>query len=314
VHEGGKKAILAAFAANLGIAVIKFGAFAVTGATSMLAESIHSVADTGNQGLLLLGGRKANRAPDASHPFGYGRERYFWAFVVSIVLFTVGAVFALYEGFEKFRHPHEVDHVAVAVGVLLVAIVLETLSFLTARREALKIRGEQSWGSFIRRTKNPELAVVLLEDTGALLGLVFALVGVSLAEITGDGRWDAMGSIAIGLLLGVIAMVLAKENKSLLIGEAADQVVLQKIERAIQGAPQVQRLIHLRTLQLGPDDLLVTAKVELDRNLTMESLGTAIDAIEAQIRAVASDARLIFIEPDLYRPDAVAPPVEAPRH
>ena len=302
MHEGGKRAIVAAFGANLAIAVAKFGAFAVTGATSMLAEAIHSVADTGNQGLLLVGSAKAKRAPDEEHPFGYGRERYFWAFVVSMVLFSLGSLFALYEGFQKFAHPHELESPIVAYGVLGFAIVAEALSFRTARQEAMKIRGAQSWRSFIRRTKNPELSVVLLEDTGALIGLVFALVGVSLAEITGNSRFDALGSIAIGVLLGGIAFILARENKSLLIGESADPIVVRAVRSAIEESEHVVRLIHLRTLQLGPEDLLVTAKAELDGSIAAEDIGAAIDAIEVRIRATSPEARLIFIEPDRYRP------------
>jgi cation diffusion facilitator family transporter len=310
MHEGGKKAIIAAFLANLGIAVVKFIAFFVTGAASMLAEAIHSLADTGNQGLLLLGGNRAAQPPDDRHPFGYGRERYFWAFVVAIVLFTIGAVFALFEGYEKVLHPHHLDKPIVAFIVLGIAIVLESFSLRTAVRESRHLKGQQTWRAFIKRTKNPELTTVLLEDIGALLGLVFALVGIALAEITGNARFDAVGSIAIGALLAGIAYILANKNRSLLIGEAADEKQVQNIRSAIEQSEAVDRLIHLRTLQLGPEDLLVTAKVDFANDITMKTLGAAIDAVEARIRLVAPEARLIFIEPDTYRATDASAPTE----
>jgi cation diffusion facilitator family transporter len=297
--EGTKRAIAAAFIANLGIAVSKFAAFVITGSASMLAESIHSVADTGNQGLLFLGGKRAQKAPTPEHPFGYGAERYFWAFVVALVLFTLGAMFALYEGIQKLIHPHALDSPIWAFTVLGIAIVLEGWSLRTARREATPSRGRTSWWTFIRTTKSPELPVVLLEDTGALVGLLFALVGISLAEITGNSRWDALGSIGIGLLLGVIAMVLAIEMKSLLIGEAVAPRVDEEIRAAILDGPEVSRIIHLRTQHLGPDDILLTAKLEFTCT-TIPELARAIDSAEARVRATAPTVRLIFFEPDLY--------------
>lgn len=311
MHEGGKKAVVAALLANGGIAIAKFTGFAITGAASMLAEAIHSVADTGNQGLLLLGAKRATRAPDEQHPFGYGRERFFWAFVVAMVLFSIGSMFALYEGYEKLRHPHELEYAAVAMGILGVAIVLETLSFRTAFREASKVRGDQSWPSFIKHTKSPELVTVLLEDIGALVGLVFAFAGVTLAEVTGNPRFDAVGSIAIGLLLGAIAFVLAKENKSLLIGEAADKTQLNAIEQAVLSTDGVSRIIHIRTLHLGPEELLVAAKVEFDGSLDQIQLGDAIDRTEHRVRSDVPDARLIFIEPDRFRESGVNSPTDS---
>jgi cation diffusion facilitator family transporter len=301
MHEGGKKAIIAAFLANLGIAIAKFIGFLITGAASMMAETIHSLADTGNQGLLLLGGNRAARPADDKHPFGYGRERYFWAFVVAVVLFTVGAVFALYEGYHKLSHAEHIDAPLVAIVILGVAIVLECFSLRTAVVESNKVRGNQGWVQFFRKTKNPELATVLLEDIGALFGLVFALAGVALAEITHDAEWDALGSIAIGILLANIAFVLAKKNRSFLIGESADEAQEQKIRAAIEQSDSVAKLIHLRTLHLGPEDLLVTTKLDFRSDVTMENLGSVIDIIEARIRLVAPEARLIFIEPDTYR-------------
>ncbi|HEY3669931.1 MAG TPA: cation diffusion facilitator family transporter [Acidimicrobiia bacterium] len=297
--EGTRRAIFAAFFANLGVALSKFAAFLITGSASMLAEAIHSVADTGNQGLLFLGGKRARKAPTAEHPFGYGTERYFWAFVVALVLFTLGGLFAMYEGVEKLITPHELASPIWAFAVLFIAIALEGWSLRTARREATPSRGKRTWWAFIRTTKSPELPVVLLEDSGALVGLLFALVGISLAEITGNSRWDALGSIGIGLLLCVIAVVLAIEMKSLLIGEAVAPQVDEEIRTAILDGPEVSRIIHLRTQHLGPDDVLLTAKLEFTC-ATIPELARAIDTAEARVRAAAPAVRLIFFEPDLY--------------
>ncbi|HEY3096330.1 MAG TPA: cation diffusion facilitator family transporter [Acidimicrobiia bacterium] len=304
MHEGSRRAIVAAFLANLGIAIAKFVGFALTGAASLLAEALHSVADTGNQALLFLGGARARRRPTPAHPFGYGRERYFWAFVVALMLFSLGGLFAVYEGIDKLLHPHQLESVAIALGVLGVAIVLESLSFRTAFVEAAAVKGEESWWRFIRRSKSPELPVVLLEDTGALLGLGLAFLGISLAEVTGNPRWDAVGSIGIGILLVVIAIVLAAEMKSLLIGESATAQTESAIRAAIMDGPEVRRIIHLRTLHLGPDELLVAAKAELD-SPSVPDLTRAIDTVEARIRAAVPIARLIYLEPDVYRSDAV---------
>ncbi|MDQ2625104.1 MAG: cation diffusion facilitator family transporter, partial [Actinomycetota bacterium] len=260
---GGTRAILAALGANLGIAVTKFVAYALTGSSSMLAEAVHSVADSGNQALLLLGGKRARRAATPAHPFGFGRERYLYAFIVAIVLFTVGGLFALYEAWHKFSDPHGFDSWQwVPPTVLVVAIVLESFSLRTAVRESNHVRGRQSWVEFVRGSKAPELPVVLLEDIGALLGLVFALVGVSLTLVTGDGRWDAAGTAAIGVLLVVIAVVLAIETRSLLLGEAASPETVATIEAALVGEG-VTSVIHLKTLHVGPEELLVAAKIEV---------------------------------------------------
>ncbi|MBK5268870.1 MAG: cation diffusion facilitator family transporter [Acidimicrobiia bacterium] len=296
----GTKAIVAAFFANLGIAIAKFIAFAFTGAASMLAEAIHSLADTGNQALLLFGGRSARREETEMHQFGFARERYFWSFVVALVLFTLGGVFAIYEGIEKLRHPHDIDSPIWAFGVLLFAILLESYSFRTAIHEARPLKGKGSWWSFIRRSRSPELPVVLLEDLGALTGLVIALVGVTLAVTTGQARWDAAGSLAIGILLVAIATILAIEMRSLLIGESASPDQADEITAAIAGAPNVVRLIHMRTEHLGPEDLLVAAKVEFVGSLSVAALADAIDVTEAAIRAAVPAVNLIYLEPDLY--------------
>ena len=300
MHEGSKRAIFAAFLANLGIALAKLVGFVLTGAASMLAEAIHSFADTGNQGLLFLGGRRAAHAPDEEHPFGYGAERYFWSFVVALVLFSLGGLFALFEGIEKFIHPHQIESPQIALVILAIAFVLEGFSLRTARREALEARGSSSWWAFIHRSKSPELPVVLLEDSAALIGLVCAIVGVSLTWATGDGRFDGAGSIAIGLLLVAIAIVLATEMRSLLIGESASDDQQTSIRAAIGDGPEVERIIHLRTLHLGPDELLVGAKLAFAAT-SVEVLAPAIDTVEARIRAVVPIARVIYLEPDLYR-------------
>lgn len=297
---GGNKAILAAGAANLGIAAVKFIAAGVSGSSSMLAEGVHSLADTGNQLLLLLGGRKAKKLPDAAHPFGYGRERYVYAFVVSIVLFSVGGVFSIYEGIEKLENPHPVDHWWLPVGVLLVAMVLEGLSLRTAVRESNLVRGKQSWVKFIQRSKAPELPVVLLEDFAALIGLTFALLGVSLTVITGNGVFDAIGTLFIGVLLVLVALVLGVETKSLLVGEGAVAEDVVKIRNAINAHPDVEALIHMRTLFIGPDELLVGAKVAFASGARLSDVATSINLVEAAIREAVPLARVIYIEPDVY--------------
>ncbi|TDC19851.1 cation diffusion facilitator family transporter [Streptomyces sp. 8K308] len=302
--SGGTKAIVAALTANLAIAVAKFTAAAFSGSSSMLAEGVHSVADSGNQALLLLGGKRAKRAASEEHPFGYGRERYIYAFLVSIVLFSIGGVFALYEGLEKIRHPHELDHWYWPVGVLVFAIIAETFSFRTAIKESNEVRGTQSWGRFIRTAKAPELPVVLLEDLGALLGLVLALGGVLLSLATGDGVWDGVGTLCIGVLLVIIAVVLAAETKSLLLGEAAGPESVKKIREAIVDDDTVTRVIHMRTLHLGPDELLVAAKIAVQRGDDVGEVTDAINGAETRIREAVPIARVIYLEPDIYREPA----------
>ncbi|MFI8189949.1 cation diffusion facilitator family transporter [Streptomyces sp. NPDC085946] len=298
--SGGTKAIVAALAANLAIAVAKFVAFIFSNSSSMLAESVHSLADSGNQALLLLGGKKAKREATAQHPFGYGRERYIYAFLVSIVLFSVGGMFALYEGYEKIKHPHELTHWYWPVGVLVFAIIAETFSFRTAIKESNALRGKRSWKEFVRHAKAPELPVVLLEDLGALVGLILALGGVGLALLTGDSVWDGIGTLCIGVLLILIALVLAAETKSLLLGESAGVEEVQKIEAAIVGGDTVTRIIHMRTLHLGPEELLVAAKIAVRHDDTAAEIASAIDAAEARIREAVPIARVIYLEPDIY--------------
>jgi cation diffusion facilitator family transporter len=308
MHEGSQRAIVAALLANAGIAAAKFVGAAITGSSAMLAEGIHSVADSGNQALLLLGGRQAKRGPSEEHPFGYGRARYFWAFVVALVLFSVGGLFAVYEGIEKLRHPHELTSPQWAIGILLIALGLELVSLRIAVRESNKLRGSQSWWRFLRRSKNPELPVVVLEDLGALLGLVFALVGVGLTMITGEPRFDAAATLAIGVLLVTIAVFLASEMKSLLIGEGASEEDLVRIQASLEDGPEVRGLIHMRTEHLGPDELLIGAKLEFDPSLSVAELAGAVDAAEARLREAVPAAAIVYIEPDLRRDAASTPP------
>ncbi|MFD2082059.1 cation diffusion facilitator family transporter [Actinopolymorpha cephalotaxi] len=300
--EGGSKAVIAALLANLGIAVTKFLAFLLTASSSMLAESIHSVADSGNQLLLLLGKKQARRGASPLHPFGHGRERYIYGFIVAVVLFTVGGLFALYEGWHKIQDPHGIESWKwVPVAVLVAALVMEGFSFRTAVHEANQVRGDTSWPGFIRRARSPELPVILLEDSAALVGLAFALVGVLLTLATGNGVWDGLGSIAIGLLLVCVAIVLAAEMKSLLVGESATREDVRRIEQALSAEPLVDRIIHMKTMHLGPDELLVAAKIAVTPTDSAAEVAHAIDAAEVRIRDAVPIARVIYLEPDLDR-------------
>ena len=308
--------MLAALGANLGIAVTKLAAFVITGSASMLAESVHSLADSGNQALLLLGRSRARRAQTEEHPFGFGRERYFYAFVVAVVLFTVGALFSLYEGVHKIMSPEEIRQPAVAFAVLGIAMVLESFSLRTAVRESNEVRGQIGWIAFIRRAKAPELPAILLEDLAALTGLVFATAGVALATITGNGKWDGAGSLAIGVLLGVVAAVLAVEMKSLLIGESASAEVERAIVTALENGPEVRRVIHLRTLHLGPESLLVAAKIAISGADSAALVAAGIDAAERRVRTAVPIAETIYLEPDIYdaaRANVTDPAIRAVR-
>ncbi len=299
--EGGAKAIIAAFIANVGIAIAKFIAFAVTGSSSMLSEAIHSVADSCNQILLMIGGRRAKRRPDDEHQFGYGRVRYVYAFVVSVVLFVIGGVYSISHGIHKIQHPEPIRDAEWAIGVLLFALVLESFSFRTAMREANTTRGGKSWLRYVRESRHPELPVVLLEDFGALIGLVFALIAIGASIATGNGVWDGIGSVFIGTLLVVIALFLSAEVSSMLVGESAAPEEEQQIRLALESSPVVERVIHLRTLHVGPDDLLVAAKIAIARTDTGAEIAAAIDTAERAIRDAVPTATYIYLEPDLDR-------------
>lgn len=299
--SGGKKAILAALGANLGIAIIKFIGFVLTGASSMLSEAIHSVADTGNQALLLLGRRQADKDTDDSHQFGYGRERFFWAFVVAVVLFALGSVFSLYEGIHKIQHPEKITSPQIAFVILIFSMLLEGYSLRTAVIESNHLRGKDSWWGFIRHSRVPELPVVLLEDFGAMTGLAVAFVAVGVSVATGNGVYDGIGSVSIGLILGVIAVILSIEMKSLLIGEPALAEDREKLRKAMASSAGVVRVIHERTEYIGAEQVLLAAKVEFDSSLSMSELAEAIDALEANVRAAVPVITLIYIEPDITR-------------
>jgi cation diffusion facilitator family transporter len=296
----GNKAIVAALLANAGIAVAKFVGFLVTSSSSMLAESVHSLVDTSNQALLLLGKKRAARPADALHPFGFGRVRYFYSFLVSLVLFSLGALFSLYEGIHKIADPHPVESPNVAFAILGVAVVLEVFSLRTAIHESRPLKGERTWWEFVRHATEPELPVVLLEDLGALVGLILALAGVALAVATGDGVWDGVGTAGIGVLLAVIAVILMIETKSLLVGEGVDAATLATIRTAVV-AGDVERLLTIQTQYLGPDDLLIAAKIALTDRLAVEDVARAIDDAEERVRAVVPQVHIIFLEPDLDR-------------
>ena len=295
------RAVVAALLANIGIAISKFIAFLLTGSSSMLSEAIHSVADSGNQILLLIGNKRSQKVADAAHPFGYGRRRYVYGFIVAIVLFLVGGMFSLYEGLHKWQHPEPLNDWWIAVLVLLIAICLEGFSFRTAVKEANHARGRRSIPAFVRASRQPELPVILLEDAGALVGLGFALVGVGLAVITGDGRFDALGAMAVGTLLVVIAIFLAIEMTAMLVGEGALPEEVAAIEKALESSDGVLRVIHLRTLHVGPDELLVAAKIAIAHNDTGAEIAADIDGAEVALRAAVPTAKYVYLEPDLDR-------------
>jgi cation diffusion facilitator family transporter len=310
--SGGNRAIIAAFLANMGIALAKFVAWFFSGSASMLAEGIHSVADSGNQLLLLLGGRRAKKAADKEHPFGHGRERYVYAFVVSIILFSVGGLFSIYEGVEKLTHPHELENAWIPILVLVIAIGLESFSLRTAVKESNLVRTKgQSWVSFVRHAKAPELPVVLLEDVAALAGLAFALLGVGLTVITGNSLWDAVGTLAIGTLLILVAVTLGVETKSLLVGEGATDADYRSIVAAIEQGPEVQKLIHIKTLYLGPDELMVAAKLGFAADKSLAAVAAQIDVVEARVRAAVPAVGPIYFEPDVFHFDGPHPPTDA---
>ena len=324
--EGGSKAVVAALTANGFIAVCKFAGWLLTGSSSMLAEAIHSVADCGNQVLLLVGGKRSTRDATEEHPFGYGRERYVFAFLVSVILFSVGGLFALYEAYHKWHDthaglPNELSASRwwwVPLVILVAAIIAEAMSFRTAILESNKTRGRQSWGRFVKTAKAPELPVILLEDTAALLGLVFALFGVGMTLITHNGLFDVIGTGLIGLLLVAVAVILAWETKSLLLGEAAKPEVIEHVRAAIEDTDSVQRVIHLKTLHLCPEEVLVAAKIAVDPVATAQEVADLINRAEANIRSAEPIVTALYLEPDIfvedYTPAARPDRPSAPSH
>ena len=305
--DGSTRAVVTALAANLAIGVSKFVAAAITGSASMLAEGVHSVADSANQVLLLIGGKRARRPASALHPFGYARERYVYAFLVAIILFSLGGLYALYEGYHKVIDPHPLTSPLVAVVVLLIAAGLEGYALRTAVGQANRSRGNRNWLRFVRRTRSPELPVILLEDSGALIGLLIALIGVGLSVLTGNGVFDGIATVCIGALLVSVAVLLAVETKSLIIGESALPEELTKIHTALLSTPRVQRVIHMRTMHLGPEELLLAAKIGVRADDEGADIAATIDDAEARIRQALPIAKVIYLEPDIYRPDTPAP-------
>ncbi len=298
----GNRAILAALAANLGIAITKFIAWLLTRSSSMLAEAIHSLADSSNQFMMLLGSKRSGRKADDLHPFGYGRTRYVTAFLVSIVLFSVGGLFALYEAYHKFAHPEAITEWKwVPIAVLVVSIAMEGRSFMVALHEANRVRGTMSLMKYVRSSRSPEIPVILTEDFAALIGLFFALAGVSLTLATGDGRWDAVGSGTIGVLLVIVAFFLAYEVGSMLIGESATPQVQEKIRQALSEAREdgVQEILSLRTLHTAPETVLIACRFAIDSEATGAEIASAINRTEERIRAAVDLECLIFLEPDL---------------
>ena len=298
--DGSRKAILAALLANLGIAVAKFVGFLITHSSSLLAEAGHSLADTTNQGLLLLGRRQAARTEDEHHNFGHGMARYFWSFIVGLILFTLGSLFAIFEGIEKIRRPRHIEKPGVAIVMLAVAVLLEGFSFRTAIRESRLLKGTESWAAFIRTAKVPELPVLLLEDAGALAGLAIALSGIVLSVVTGNPRFDGLATLSIGFLLGIIAVVLIVKMRSLLLGESASPEEQERLRGALAGSPGVKRVINVRTMHLGPEELLVGAKLEFDASMSLAELANAIDVAEEQLRSAVPAARVVYLEPAVF--------------
>jgi len=298
----GKGAIWTSFAANIGIAISKFIAFLLTGATSLLAESIHSVVDSSNQILLLIGGRQSRQKPTHTHPFGYGRAHFLYAFIVSIVLFSLGGVFAIYEGIEKMLHPEEIISPLIAYVVLLAAMLFEGFALRTALKEAQTFKPKsQNWWQFLQQTKSVNHVVLALEDSAALVGLSLAAIGLTLTLVTGNPMWDGIGTLCIGVLLILVAYFLFNEVKSLLIGEAVDVATEKRMREIILSVEGADHVVDLKTLYVGPMELFVAMKVTVGAEDNASIVAQTIDEIEARLRREFPIARLIYVEPDLYK-------------
>ncbi|WP_156679846.1 cation diffusion facilitator family transporter [Sphingomonas profundi] len=304
----GNIVLFGALAANLGIAVAKFVAAAITGSSSMLTEGVHSLVDSGNQLLLLYGQRRAARPPDATRPFGYGRELYFWAFVVAILIFAVGAGVSIYEGYLHIVAPEPLSDPLVNYIVLGVAVLLEGSSWFIAIREFDKTRGDSGWWQAIHQSKDPAGFIVLFEDSAALIGLVVAAIGVWASHWWGDPRLDGYASIAIGLILAAVAVVLARESKGLLIGERADPAVVERVRAAVAARPEITHVNHVRTIHTSPDTVFVAISADFEDSLPMGKAETLIEGIEAELRAAMPELRSIYIRPE-KREDATNVPL-----
>jgi cation diffusion facilitator family transporter len=285
-----------ALATDISIAVLKLVAGTLSGSSAMLAEAAHSFADSGNQAMLLLGGRLASRQADSQHPFGYGQEHYFWVLMVSVMMLTVGATYSIFEGVRHLFAPREITNLALNYGVLAGAAAMESLSFAIALKGSWEtLRREGLWRA-IRRTKDPAIFVVLLEDSAAIVGISMAALGLLLYQLTGIATYDAVASILIGLVLGVVAILIGFESRSLLLGESASREIRNRIRSVVESVPEVNAVVRMLTMHLGPDDILVNLDLEFKDGLTTTRIEELVDDIERDIRYVVPEARRIFIE------------------
>ena len=297
-HNSTARAILYAFIANFGIAIAKSWAAWLTGSGSMLAEAIHSYADTGNQVLLYLGLKQSQRPPDDEHPLGYGKLSYFWSFIVALLLFSLGGLFSIYEGLHKLNHPEELSQVWVAIIVLVIAIVLEGGSLLGCLREIRNVRGQRPFGEWFRHTRNSELVVVLGEDIGAQVGLILALGFLITAAVTGNPIYDAMGSICIGAVLLVISVFIAWRIKALLVGRSADPEIQEAIDAIIAEHDLIEHVFKTITIQFGPDTMLA-AKIKMRSGVDIDTAVDNLNALERKLKERIPKLRWCFIEPDV---------------
>lgn len=297
-EQNPKRSVYAALAANFAIFVAKSGAAVVSGSSAMLAEAIHSLADTGNQALLLLGLRRAAKPPDEQHPFGHGKERFFWTFVVAMSLFSLGAAFSIFHGIEGLVNGHEVPDLPVALVVLVLAALFEGSAFRTAWGQFQAKRGDQSVPKALEEAKDPEVLTVIGEDSAALTGIAIAIAGLLLSHFTGEAAFDSAASIGIGIVLAIVAFLLAREMLNLLLGEAASEPVRKEIVAITQRSDDVDHVVDLRTMHIGPSDVLVAMDVLFHDGLDTDAIEAAIDRIEGEIREAVPEARAIFVEPE----------------
>ena len=298
--QGSKRVIFTSLFANIIIACAKMVGFIFTGSGGMLAETIHSIADTGNQVILLFGGNRSRRKATRTHQFGYGTERYFYSFIVALAIFLIGGVFATFEGIIKLREEYEIQHASVAIVILAVALVMESYALRTVVNESNKTRSTMSWKKYVKSSKNPELPVLLLEDSAAVIGLLLAFSGIILTMVTGNSMFDAIATLLIGLLLIIVAIFLGKEMKSLLIGEAVVPLEEEQIRTLVSSVDGVVKIIHMRTLHLSPEEILLAIKIGVNPTLSMSELSNLINEIEGVVREGNNKIKLIYIEPDIY--------------
>lgn len=290
--------IIQSLVVNLAIAIVKTGAAFYTKSGAMLAEALHSFSDCGNQILLLIGVRQARKPPDEKHPLGYGRAVYFWSFLVALMLFLGGGVFSIYEGIHKVLEPEKVENVWVGLGILGVSIVLEGMSTLSNIKELNKRRGKKAFFQYLKDTTDSDLVVVFGENSAAVLGLFFAIIALSLAAVTHDGKWDGIGSIAIGLVLVGVAVFLATEVSSLLIGEAADPDVVAEAKKIVKDMPDLEEVLNIVTMQQGPGEVLVHLKISMTASITVEKCCELINEFERRLRKARPECRWVYVEPD----------------